>query len=63
MHIGCIQALASTLNARYHLLEQVDDLEQSILHYTEAIFLPPHWDRHFPNITYNFFLTAQLLLL
>jgi len=63
LRIGCIKALASALAQRYILLRQVDDLEQSILHYTEAIFLPPHWDRHFPNITYDLLLTAQHLLL
>lgn len=63
MRIGCIQALASTLNERYHVLGHVDDLGQSTLQYTEAIFLPRHWDKHFPNIAHNFLLIAQLLLL
>ena len=61
MRTGCIQALASALSQRYDLTSQVDDLEQSILHYTEAIFLPPHWDRRCPNIAQNLFSTAQLL--
>ena len=61
--IGCIQVLAIALNERYNLLSQVDDLEQSILYHTEAIFLPPpgHWYRHYPNILQNFYATAQLL--
>ena len=63
MRIGYIQALASALNVRYHSLGQVDDLEQSILHYTEAIFLPPHRDRDILNTTQIFFVTARLLLL
>ena len=62
MRIGYIQALASALNVHYNLLSQVDDLEQSILHYTEAIFLPPRWDRHSSNLAQNFLSTAQLLL-
>jgi len=62
MRISRIQDLAIALMERYHLLGQVDDLEQSILHCTEAIFLPPHLDRRLSNITDNFFLIAQLLL-
>jgi len=62
IRIAFIQALAIALNGRYYLLGQVDDLEQSILHYTEAIFLPRHWGGHFPNVAHNLFLIAQLLL-
>ena len=57
--IRCIQALAFTLNEHYILTNQVDDLEQSILHYIEVIFLPPHWDT---NIAQNLFSIVQLLL-
>jgi len=57
--IGSIEALAGALVLRYNLLGQVDDLEQSILCLTEAIFLPPYWGR---NIAQNLFFTAQLLL-
>jgi len=60
---GCIKSLASALVHRYNLLRQVDDLEQSILCLTEAIFLPPHWDRRFPNIAQALRSTAQLLLI
>jgi len=62
--IGCIQALANALNERHDMLGQSDDLEQSILHYTEAIFLPHpgHWYRHCPNIIKNLYTTAQLLI-
>jgi len=63
MRIGCTQALASALDERYMLSTQEDDLEQSILHYTEAIFLPGHWDRHHPNIAQNFCSIASLLVL
>jgi len=62
LRIGCIKALASALSRRYILLGQVDDLEQSILHYTEAIFFPPLGDRRFPNIARDLHSTAQLLM-
>jgi len=61
MRVECIQALARTLNERYNLLGQVDDLEQSILHYTEAIFLSPHWNRNCQNVAQHLFSTAVLL--
>jgi len=60
--IGSIKALANALAQRYDLTSQVDDLEQSILCMTEAIFLPPHWDRRFPNIARNLRFTAHLLM-
>jgi len=60
--IGSIKALASALAQRYNLLRQVDDLEQSILCLTEAIFLPPHWDRRCPNIARDLRSIAQLLM-
>jgi len=63
VHVGSIQALATALEVRYYLLRRVDDLEQSILHYTEAILFPPIWDRRLQNIAQNFFYTTQLLLL
>jgi len=59
--IGSIKALAGELAQRYLLLGQVDDLEQSILCFTEAIFLPPHWDRRCPNIAQDLWSTAKLL--
>jgi len=62
IRVGGIQALATLLNERYNLSGQVDDLEQSILHYTEAIFLPHHCVRLWPNIAQIFFATTRLLL-
>ena len=59
--ISCIQALASMLEECYFLLTQVDNLEQSILHYTEGIFLLPDWHGNCSNITQNFFTTMWLL--
>jgi CHAT domain-containing protein len=62
LRIGCVQALAIALKERYYLLGQVNDLEQSILHYTEATLLPRLCDGHFPNIAQNFLSTAFLLI-
>ena len=45
------------------MLEQVDILEQSIIYYTQVIFLLPYWDRHSPNIAQNLLTIVQLLLL
>ena len=55
--------MASALHERYNLLKQVDDLEQSILYYTEAIFLSSHLNIHYSNIAQNFICIAQLVLL
>jgi hypothetical protein len=44
------------------VLGQVDDFEQSILYYTEAIFLPPHLDRPPMNIAQNLFSISRLLI-
>ena len=67
IRICCIHALARALHERYNLLGQVDDLEQSILHYTEAIFLPHpgHLYRYYrdcPNVIQHFYSIAKLLL-
>jgi len=62
MRFWCIQDLAVGLNARYRWLRQVDDLEQSILHYTEVIFLLPPWNSRGPNIAQNLFSVAKLLM-
>ena len=49
MRIVDIQRLAFALEQRYHLLGQLDDLERSILLYTEAVFLPADRKGHFPE--------------
>jgi len=59
LRIRCIRLLAIALEERYYLLRQVDDLEQSILNFTEAIFLPPN--RYRPNIAEYLFSTVRLL--
>ncbi|KAI0291358.1 CHAT domain-containing protein [Multifurca ochricompacta] len=38
-----IHLLAKSRFERYKLSEQKEDLDKSIVHYTEAIFLPPSW--------------------
>ncbi|KAH9047454.1 CHAT domain-containing protein [Lactarius deliciosus] len=45
-HIISVCDLAQARFARYHLSQQKEDLDKSILHYTEAILLPPaSWAR------------------
>jgi hypothetical protein len=49
--------------ARYKLSNQKEDLDKSILHYTEAIFLPPMSQAGpFPNFVQTFFRLASALL-
>ncbi|KAI0298380.1 hypothetical protein B0F90DRAFT_1926586 [Multifurca ochricompacta] len=38
-----VHLLARSRLKRYELSEQKEDLDKSILHYTESIFLPPSW--------------------
>ncbi len=40
-HTGCVHVLAMARSARYKLSQEKEDLDKSIIHYTEAIFLPP----------------------
>ncbi|KAI9462856.1 CHAT domain-containing protein [Lactarius psammicola] len=40
-HIACVYHLAEMRWARYRLSKEQDDLDKSIVHSTEAIFLPP----------------------
>ena len=48
--------------ARYKMLEDSDDLEQSILCLAEAIFLPRSWDRNRRNIIEIFFALTLALV-
>ena len=48
-----VQALAKGRMLRYWMLKDSDDLEQSILHFTEAIFLPLPWQGLSSNIIEN----------
>ncbi|KAI0291164.1 CHAT domain-containing protein [Multifurca ochricompacta] len=42
-YTACIHRLARSRFERYQLSEQKEDLDKSIVHFTEAIFLPPSW--------------------
>ncbi|KAI0297321.1 CHAT domain-containing protein [Multifurca ochricompacta] len=42
-YTACIHLLARLRFERYKLSEEKEDLDKSIVHYTEAIFLPPSW--------------------
>ncbi|KAI0292212.1 hypothetical protein B0F90DRAFT_1823106 [Multifurca ochricompacta] len=53
-----IYLLAKSRSNRYQLSEQKEDLDKSILHYTESIFLPPSWGFYL-NVVQVFF---QLVL-
>ncbi|KAH8985539.1 CHAT domain-containing protein [Lactarius akahatsu] len=57
-------ALALVRLARYKLLQQKEDLDKCILHYAEAILLPPaSWDGPSLNIVDLLFYLASFLLL
>ncbi|KAI9509759.1 CHAT domain-containing protein [Russula earlei] len=53
--ISCVQHLAMGRFIRYQKLKQQDDLEKSILHSTEAVFLPLPWEECPLNIFQIFF--------
>jgi len=50
-----VQSMARARFQRYRLSGQRDDLEQSILHYTEAILYPLPWDENCRSVTQIFF--------
>lgn len=50
-----VQSMARARFQRYRLAGQRDDLEQSILHYTEAILYPLPWDENCRSVTQIFF--------
>ncbi|KAI0298375.1 hypothetical protein B0F90DRAFT_1669104 [Multifurca ochricompacta] len=57
--LHCLHYLLATSRfKRYELSEQKEDLDKSIVHYTEAIFLPPSWGFYL-NVVQVFF---QLIL-
>ncbi|KAI9462872.1 CHAT domain-containing protein [Lactarius psammicola] len=64
IHIAGVYALAKAHFDRYTLSQEKDDLDKSIVHYTEAIFLPPISQAGFPlNFVQLFFrLTSALLV-
>ncbi|KAI0297316.1 CHAT domain-containing protein [Multifurca ochricompacta] len=57
-----IHRLARSRFERYKLSEQKEDLDKSIVHYTEAIFLPPSWGFYL-NVVQIFFQLALSLFL
>ena len=62
LRVPCVQALAIARFERYNILKDPDDLDQSILRFTEAIFLPLPWDPRCQNIIRIFFsLTLALV--
>ncbi|KAI0293149.1 CHAT domain-containing protein [Multifurca ochricompacta] len=58
LYTACIHRLAKLRFKRYELSEQKEDLDKSVVHYTEAIFLPPSWGFYL-NVVQVFF---QLLI-
>jgi tetratricopeptide (TPR) repeat protein len=61
-YIVHVHVLGITRDLRYMRLHQKEDLDKSILHYTEAIFLPPIRARSFPNFIKILSLLAMALL-
>ncbi|KAI0292100.1 CHAT domain-containing protein [Multifurca ochricompacta] len=60
-YTACIHLLAKSQFIRYELSEQKEDLDKSIVHYTEAIFLPPS-RRFYLNVVQVFFQLVLSLL-
>ena len=57
-----VQDLATALFERYKMCKDPDDIEQSILRFTEAIFLPLPWDGRCQNIVQIFFALTLALV-
>ena len=65
LHALCIQRLARTRFKRYTLSGQQGDLNQSILGFTEAIFLQLPWNTRYPDlniIQIFYFLTLAIFI-
>ncbi|KAF8478907.1 hypothetical protein DFH94DRAFT_693298 [Russula ochroleuca] len=58
----CVQNLAWARFERYTMLYDLDDLDQSILHFTEAIFLPLPWNGYCLNFIQIFFAITLALV-
>ncbi|KAI0297324.1 CHAT domain-containing protein [Multifurca ochricompacta] len=56
-----IHLLARSRFERYKLSKQKEDLDKSIVHYTEAIFLPPSWGFYLNVVQVFFQLVVSLL--
>ncbi|KAI0292644.1 CHAT domain-containing protein [Multifurca ochricompacta] len=61
LYTACIHLLAKSRFKRYELSEQKEDLDKSIVHYTEAIFLPPSWGFYLNVVQVFFQLVISLL--
>jgi CHAT domain-containing protein len=63
-HISCVISLAKARWDRYQLLDEKEDLDKAIIHYTEAILLSPvsRDDPHFENVIQPFFHLACALV-
>jgi tetratricopeptide (TPR) repeat protein len=60
-HINCVYKLAQLRFARYDMLQEKEDIDKCILHFTESILLPPV-SRDRPHLVQQFFnLTFALL--
>jgi len=57
----CVYDLARAKLVRYHLSRQKDDLDQSILHFTEAIYLPLPWSSYPLILVMLYSLTLAIL--
>ncbi|KAI0293138.1 CHAT domain-containing protein [Multifurca ochricompacta] len=60
-YTACVYILAESRFIRYKLSKQKEDLDKSILHWTEAIFLPPSWGLYL-NVVQVFFELVLCLL-
>ncbi|KAI0298392.1 CHAT domain-containing protein [Multifurca ochricompacta] len=60
-YTACIYRLATSRSKRYLLSKQKEDLDKSIVHYTEAIFLPPSWGFYLNVVQVFFRLVFSLL--
>ncbi|KAI0293134.1 CHAT domain-containing protein [Multifurca ochricompacta] len=60
-YTACIHLLAKSRFERYKLSKQKEDLDKSIVHYTEAIFLPPSWGFYLNVVQIFFQLVISLL--
>ncbi|KAI9444039.1 CHAT domain-containing protein [Lactarius indigo] len=62
-YITSVHRLAVARSTRYRLSQQKEDLDKSILHFTEAILLPPvSWARPSFHVTWTLFHLAGALL-
>ena len=61
LRVPCVQTLAKERMRRYCMLDDSDDLELSIIYFTETIFLPLPWQAPSSNVIQIFFSIAFAL--